>query len=94
VSGSELDRHPAELIPDEYVLMRGTPVARVMELVDRAWKACPEEAKRQLAQALLAILAPLNVAKPKVTADLRRECLDTVNLWLTMQSGHLKRGTF
>ncbi len=85
MSSSELDRSPAELIPDEYVQLAGTPAARVMELINRVWGRYPEQDKRQLAQALLAVLAPLNTASPKVTPEMRAECLKAVNLWLATQ---------
>jgi hypothetical protein len=81
---NELDRSPAELIPDEYVQLEGTPAVRVTELINRVWGAYDEQDKRQLAQALLAILAPLNTAKPRVTPEMRAESLKAVNLWLKM----------
>jgi hypothetical protein len=84
MDSSELDRSPAELIPDEYVRLAGTPAVRVMELINRVWGQYAEQDKRQLGQALMAVLAPLNAAQPKVTPEIRAESLRAVNLWLGM----------
>jgi hypothetical protein len=74
------DRAAARWLPDEYVALRGMPSIRIMELIDRAWSHFPDGDRRQVAQALLGILAPVHLGEP-VTPEMRSLCERTVLQW-------------
>jgi hypothetical protein len=82
VPSHELNRTPAESIPDEFVVLLGPRENRVMQLVNRGWPQYSDGERRQLAQILLAVLAPLNVPDAKITDRMRAACGDAVHDWL------------
>jgi hypothetical protein len=51
-----------------------------MELIDRAWSQFPDGDRRQVAQALLGILAPVDLGGA-VTAEIRSLCERAVIQW-------------
>ena len=72
----------ARQIPEEFLQARGTPVERILRTVYRHWGAYPEGERRQLAQALLALLEPLlNAPLGTVPENLRKECERVVSEW-------------
>src|SRR6267378_734375 len=76
-TAADPDRAAARWLPDEYVALRGMPSIRIMELIDRAWSRFPDGDRRQVAQALLGILAPVDLGQP-VTPEIRSLCERTV----------------
>ena len=78
----EQDHTAARFIPDAYMGMHSDPSERVMELISRCWHKRSEGDRRELAQVLLTILAPLNARPTKVTNDLRAQCETAVVEWI------------
>ena len=79
-TSADPDRAAARWLPDEYVAIRRMPSVKIMELINRAWSRYPDGDRRQLAQALLGILAPMDVGEP-VTSEVRTLCERTVIQW-------------
>jgi len=75
------ERAAARWLADEYVTMRFMPSIRIMELINRAWGRYPDGDKRQLGQALLGVLEPLDHVGAKVTPEIRSLCERVVLQW-------------
>jgi hypothetical protein len=74
------DRAAARVLADEYAALHSMPSIKIMELVDRCWRQHADGDRRQLAQALLGILAPLD-AGAEVTREIRILCERAVIQW-------------
>ena len=79
-TAADPDRAAARYLPDEYAVLRGMPAIKIMELINRAWSHYPHGERRQVAQALLGILAPVDLGWP-VTAEIRGLCERAVMQW-------------
>lgn len=77
---SDPDRAAARWLPDEYALLKSMPDIRIMELIGRCWARYADGDRRQLAQALLGILAPIDHGAP-VTPEIRSLCERVVTQW-------------
>jgi hypothetical protein len=80
-SSGDPERAAARALADEYAALTSMPAVRIMELINRCWSRYPEGDRRQLAQALLAILAPLDRSGAKATPEIRGLCERVVLQW-------------
>ena len=72
------ERAAARWLADEYVTLRSMPSIRIMELINRCWGRYPDGDKRQLGQALLGVLEPLDHIGARRSP---RKCARSVNAW-------------
>ncbi|MBI4500225.1 MAG: hypothetical protein HY700_03595 [Gemmatimonadetes bacterium] len=79
-TNADADRSAARSLPDEYLSLRSVPSTRIMQLIDRHWPQYSDDDRRQLAQALLAVLAGLD-STTGVTPELRNLCEGIVASW-------------
>jgi len=75
------ERAAARWLADEYVTMRTMPSIRIMDLINRCWARYTDGDKRQLGQALLGVLAPLDHLGATVTPEIRALCERVVLQW-------------
>lgn len=80
-TGADPDRSAARILADEYAAMPSMPSIKILELIDRCWQKYADGDRRQLAQALLGILAPIDHGA-KVTQEIRTLCERTVLQWI------------
>src|SRR6266404_679717 len=79
-SAADPDRAAARVLADEYAALNTMPSIKIMELVDRCWRHHADGDRRQLAQALLGILGPID-AGAQVTREIRTLCERAVMQW-------------
>ena len=79
-TAADPDRAAARWLPDEYIALRGMPSIRIMQLIDRVWSHFEDGDRRQVAQALLGILGPVDAGAP-VTPEIRHLCERAVIQW-------------
>ena len=75
------ERAAARWLADEYVTMRTMPSIRIMDLINRCWGRYVDGDKRQLGQALLGVLHPLDHKGATVTPEIRSLCERVVLQW-------------
>ena len=75
------ERAAARWLADEYVTMRTMPSIRIMDLINRCWGRYLDGDKRQLGQALLGVLYPLDQRGATVTPEIRSLCERVVLQW-------------
>jgi len=79
---SDHDREMARSMPDEFLILSGNPIDRLVEFVGRTWGTHDLGARAQLAQALLPIVLPLAECEVDVTDQQRDLCEAIVATWL------------
>ena len=82
---SPADRAQARAIPSEYLQLAGSHARRALMLVDRHWPATPNHYRRELAQVLVLLLAPLAEGSGEIQR-LRAESEQVVVRWIERPS--------
>ena len=69
-------------LPNAFLRAEGTAQERVLRLVDRCWADYSERQRRELTQALLALLQPLLDDGRAADNRIRERCEAAVSQWL------------
>ena len=75
-----------------FLRAEGSARERVHELVSRCWSAYPEKQRRELSQALLALLQPLLDERLPADDQVPKRCERAVEEWLARARTPGKRG--
>jgi hypothetical protein len=78
---TEQDRAAARSLPDDFLKLAGKPANRAMLLVDRRWYAYPTSERRQLAQALVLLLSPVQDPSA-ISSTIRDDCERIAVEWI------------
>ena len=79
------DRAQARAIPSEYLQLAGSHARRALMLVERHWPGTPNRHRRELAQVLVLLLAPLAEGSQDIQR-LRAESEQVVVQWIERPS--------
>jgi hypothetical protein len=90
---SDLDLELARRIPDDFVRLPGSPMDRVVDLVNRHWEQHTPQAKAELAQALLPVLLDLLNSSDDIANLHRGLCQNIVATWIKRQQDKRSRAS-